>query len=295
MAITTTSIIADTIPTILEQAEFTREHKAVMAKLVWSKPKGLHDGLNVNIPYWGTITANSLSEGSDMASPTSMADTLVTITPGEVGAQITITDKVARDNQEDVKRAAGRILGDAVMRTEDEDLLGEIDNASESLGGTGTTLTLGHIAAARALLAGNERINGGPAPTPQVMVHHPYCLLDIVDVLTPLIPTSSYPVAGALGIADDIVRNYDVYRIFGMPVVAAGNFSVTSGRVKGGVFSQGGGPGAIVHSIAKKMYIEPERDASLRATELNCVTEYGVGVYQSHWIVELHNDASTPG
>ena len=51
-----------------------------------------------------------------------------------------------------------------------------------------------------------------------------------------------------------------------------------------------GGP----YEAENLMYIEPDQNPSARHTELNCVTEYGSGVYQSHWIVELHNDASTP-
>ena len=59
------------------------------------------------------------------------------------------------------------------------------------------------------------------------------------------------------------------------------------------MFSTGEG-GAIILGTADEWDIAPERDESLRATELNIVGEYGVGVYEDAWIVELYMDATTP-
>ncbi len=50
MAITTDSVMADTVPTILESARFTEQFIAEMSKLVWNIRKQLHDGKNVNVP-----------------------------------------------------------------------------------------------------------------------------------------------------------------------------------------------------------------------------------------------------
>ena len=125
-----------------------------MAGMCWNIKKELHKGSTINVPYFGTVTAQGLTEGVDMANPQEMEDTNVQITPGEVGCQIVITDKCVRDDQEDIIRAAGRILGDAMEVKRDTDLLGELDDATTALGGSGA-LTMGIIAAARALLSGN--------------------------------------------------------------------------------------------------------------------------------------------
>ena len=286
---TTTSVIADTIPTIIEEARFPQMFKAVMASLVWNIPKELHKGSTVNVPYWGTVTAQSLTEGVDMSSPTKMADTLVTITPGEVGAQILVTWKVVRDNQESVIRAAGRILGDAYEKKRDEDLLGELDDGTNSLG-SGSTATLGQIAAAVAILEGNAESAGGPAPKPYVLVHHPYVLLDFVDVFTPTTPATETG-AGGGSVGDQILRRYLKGSLFDVPIFSDGNISTTT--CKGGVFSRGEG-GSIILANAQEWEILPDDDPSLRATELNVVGEYGVGEYLAGWIVELYHDATTP-
>ena len=296
MAITTTSVLGDTLPTIISEARFTEQFKAILRGLCWVIQKKLHSGTTVNLPYWGTVTAAALTEAVDMASPSSMADTNVQFTPAEVGCQILITDKVVRDNQEDVLRAAGRILGDAMATKMDQDLWGQLDDATTSLGGSTTTLTLGMLAAANALLEGNAVGSGGPAPKPYAAVIHPYVLLDIVDVLTPLLATTTATYQGITaggGIVDDMLRKYLSGSLFGMPVFSDGNTAPVSSAIKNGVFATGRG-GGLVLAVADEWDIKPQRDESLRATELNIVGEYAVGEYLAGWIVELHTDATTP-
>lgn len=292
MAVTTTTVLSDTIPTIIEEARYTMQHNAVIANLVWKSPKKDGEGSTKNFPYWGTVSAYDLTENVDMSNPQSMADTTVTITPSEVGAQIVLTDKLVRDNQEDVKRAAGRILGDAMAVKQDSDLAEHFSNGGTDLGSDGT-MTMGQVAAAVAILAGNPTSQRGPAPRPYVMVHHPYCLLDLVDVLTPLIPgTAGNPVPMS-GIADEVVRNYNIGRLFGVDIYEDGNLSTSGDACDGAVFASGEG-GSIILCEAKQWDVEPERDASLRATELNIVGEYGSDGYNDNWIVEMSHDATAP-
>lgn len=295
MAITTDTVLADTVPTVLEKARFTQRFKAIMASLCWNIRKELHDGKNINVPYWGIVSADTLTEGVDMAASKDMEDTLVTITPAEVGCKIILTDKLVRDNNEDVKAAAGRILGEAMEYKRDFDLLGQLDDATTTLGGGGGgTLTMGALAAARALLTGNAVSAGGPAMGPFAVVHHPFTLLDLVDVLTPIETLSYYPQAGGVPtLADEVIRNYTIGRLFGMSVIEDGNLDISDTTGKGGCFATGEG-GALILGTADEWSIEPERDASLRATELNIVGEYGVGEYKAGWMVTLHFDATTP-
>lgn len=293
MAITTDTVMADTVPTVLESARFTEQFLAEMSALVWNIRKELHDGKNINVPYFGVITAKALTEGVDNVTSETMADTLVTVTPGEVGCKLIVTDKLVRDNNEDIKAAAGRILGNAMEVKRDSDLLSLFASAATTLGG-GATATMGIFAAARSILKGNPVSSGGPAPGGLAAVIHPYVTLDIVDILTPLLPaagTTSITSAGAL--ADDVVKNYGVGRLFGMPVIEDGNISAAAGACHGGVFATGEG-GAIILATANEWEVEPERDASLRATELNIVGEYGVGYYLNNWAVDMNCDGTLP-
>jgi hypothetical protein len=294
MATTTTSVLADTIATVIEEARFTEQYKEVLSKLCWRINQPGHTGSTVNLPYFGTVTANALTEGVDMVSPQAMTDTNVRLTPAEVGAQILLTYKLARDNQEDVIRAAGRILGDAMLAKRESDLAEQLDDATTSLIGAGSSLTLGAIAAAWALLSGNALSAGGPAPKPYVMVHHPFALLDMVDVFTPTLAQAGETGVGGGSLADATLRNYTIGRIFGMDVYESGNISIDSADdAKGGVFAAGRG-GGLVLATAKEWDVRPEDDESLRATELNIVGEYAVGEYLAGWMVELYCDADDP-
>ena len=294
MAITTDSVMADTVPTVLEKARFTEQFVAEMSGLVWRIRKELHDGKNVNVPVFGTVTARNLTEGIDNTVSETMSDTLVTVTPGEVGCKIILTDKLVRDNNEDIKSAAGRILGDAMEVKRDQDLLLQLASAGTTLG-AGGTMTMGQVAAARAIIKGNPVSGGGPWRGTLALVHHPHTLLDLVDILTPLVPVAGTTSVSISPMADDVIRNYALGRLFGMPVIEDGNIDTTTiaNTAKGGVFGVGEG-GPIILATANEWSVEPERDASLRATELNVVGEYGVGIYEADWMVTMNHDATLP-
>ena len=292
MAITTTAELGDTIPTVIEEARHTAQFQAVMASLCWKITKEMGDGKTVNVPYWGEVTAVGLTEGTDMTASSTMEDTNVRITPAEVGVKIILTDKLVRDNMNDVKAAAGKILGAAMEKKRDQDLLGQFADATTDLGGS-NDLTMGFIAASRALLAGNATTTGGPAPLPYVCVHHPFVLLDLVDVVTPIAPVAASLAIGT-ALTDEILRNYTIGRLFGMPIIEDGNIAIdATPDAQGAVFASGTG-GGIILATANEWSVEPQRDASLRGWELNIVGEYGVGEYLPGWIVGLNSDAATP-
>jgi len=294
MAYTTLADLGDTIPTVIEKALLTSQFNAIMAGLCWNKRKGQGKGSTVNIPYFGEVTANTLTEGVDMSQSEVMEDTNVQITLSEVGCKIVLTDNALEDDQEELKSVAGRVLGQAMEKKRDTDLLDQLDDATTSLCGTGTTLTMGHIAAARATLLGNATSSGGPAPMPFVTVLHPFQTLDLIDVVTPIVPTATYLNVTGTAFTDDILKNYAIGRLFGMNVVEDGNITIDSTPdAKGGVFAAGEG-GAIVLATARDWDVRPQRDESLRGWELNCVGRYGVGEYLAGWIVELYSDATAP-
>lgn len=291
MAITTLAQLTDTIPTVISEARFTEIFVNPMASLVQNVRKDKGAGSTVNIPYWGVLSANTLAEGVDMTASEQLEDTNVQITLNEVGLKVILTDVLVEDNQEDVKRVAGQLMGNAMGLRRDQDLLALLDNGTVSLCGTATALTMGHCAAGRAVLAGNAVSNGGPAPGPYTMIQHPFVLLDLVDVLTPIVPTATYFNITGSPMADDVLKNYLIGRLFGMNVIEDGNITIDSTPdAKGGII----GPKSIILATAREWNVEPERDASLRGWELNIVGRYGVGNYLNAWTAELYCNATTP-
>jgi len=297
MAFTTIAELQDTVDTIHEKALLTSQFGNPMAALCWKINKGKGHS-TVDVPYFGVVTANTLTEGIDMATSETMEDTNVQVTLSEVGAKIILTDVALEDDKEELQGIAGKMLGNAVAKKQDTDLLALLDNGTVSLAGASTTLTMGHIAAGKALLLGNAESSGGPAPGPFVVVLHPFQTLDLVDVMTPIVPvvagaSSGYQSPG-INFSDEVLRNYQIGRLFGMNIVEDGNLPIdASSDAKGGVFSQGD-QGAIILATARSWDVKPERDESLRGWELNCVGRYGVGNYLNGWTVELYTNATTP-
>jgi len=285
MAITTLSQLQDTIPTVISKARFTEMFNFPLAALVQNIPKK-GKGSTVNIPYWGTLTASTLTEGNDMVATQTMKDTNVQVTLNEVGAKVILTDNLIEDDQEEVKGVAGTLLGNCLGLKRDQDLWALFDNGT-TLGG-GSDATMGIIAAGRAILQGNPVSSGGPCPGPYTVALHPYVTLDFVDVITPTTPATDTGPTG--GLPEEILRQYQIGRLFGMRMIEDGNTPPASAKSKGGII----GPQSIILATAREWNVEPERDASLRAWELNCVGRYGIANYLNAWCVELYTDATTP-
>jgi hypothetical protein len=297
LGITSLTQLNDTIPTVISKARFTEMFNFPLAAIVQNIPKGKGKGSTVNVPYWGTLAANTLADGVDMANSETMEDTNVPVTLSEVGLKVILTDNLIEDDQEEVRGVAGTLLGSAMGLKRDQDLWALFDNGT-TLGG-GSDLTMGVIAAGRATLQGNPVSSGGPCPGPYTVCLHPYVTLDLVDVLTPLLP---YGVVGTSGTAlssmqapgisltDEILRQYAIGRLFGMTVIEDGNTPPASNKSYGGII----GPQSIILATARNWDVEPQRDASLRAWELNCVGRYGMANYLNAWCVELYTDATAP-
>ncbi len=282
MATTKASSIGDVVDTVIAEARRTQMHRTVMEPLVRTYRVSKGEGDRLEIPKFGAVTASALTEGVDMANPQTLTTTKVVITPAEVGAQIVITDRALRTAREDMARAAGRVLGDAIAKKLDQDLLGLLDGFSSSLGGAATKITMGHLRAAVSRLHGASE----PAPLPYSAVLHPYQAHDLAADIS---PTGTYPVPS--GISQSVLEQHWVARAFGVDVFQAGNLSVdASGDAKGSVFSKE----SVVLVMFKDWAVERERDASLRAWELNVVADYGFGEYEDTWGVEMYFDAAAP-
>src|SRR3990167_4208045 len=130
MSITKVEDLGDTIPTIIEEAQFIRQFKAVMRGLAWTIRKG--KGSTVNIPYFSELTANQLQEGIDMTGSETLQDTNVQITPTEKGLKTILTDSVIEDDNEALKRAAGALMGDAYEKKLAQDLFARLRSSLSS-------------------------------------------------------------------------------------------------------------------------------------------------------------------
>jgi len=280
----TTSDLEEMQRIVIAEARYTLEHAPLMPQLV--EKFTLKQGeKQITVPKMSAFgDAVDLVEGVDLAQAEQLADTYVTLTTSEIGVKCIVTDKLIRQNNEDVFRMVGKLLGDSMARKVEKDGLGMLDGFSTSLGSAGTTLTASYLAAAVTRLEGKSE----PAPRPYAYVAHPFQVRRIMDAVATV---GTYPLPE--GFSAEMLKNYwkGSFVIYGVPVFSTGLLSVdASDDAKGGVFSKS----ALAYVVSKEASTERERDISLRAYEL-------VHVQDSDWVelddgygIEMLFDSATP-
>jgi len=276
MAATTSTTLDDLFANIILQARFTAEEESLMLGLVTRYDIGNVAGKTVQVPKYPAITAGDLTEGTDMSS-TTVSTTSQTITVSEVGAQVVLTDLAAMGAGNPAEEL-GTVLGNAIATKIDTDLIALFDGFSTSLGGAGTEITVADLMKAAATLKTNK------ARGQMAAVVHPWHAYQLKANLT---NTFVNPNGGDL--QNDAMRNAYVGQIGGIDIYESSNVSIDgSDDAKGAVFV----PEALAIAMKRDFNLETQRDASLRAFELNATAIYGVGELDDDYGVELLFDAA---
>ena len=276
MAATTTTTLDDLFVNIVAaQARHTAEEASIMRNLVTIYDIGNISGTTIQVPKYGSVSAADLTEGTDMSS-TAVSTSSASVTVGEVGVQAVVTD-MSLHGTGNVALEVGTVLGNAMARKMDTDLIALFDGFSTSLGATTTEMSASYLFQAAATLRANK------APGRLVAVLHPYQTYALKANLT---NTFANPNGGDL--QNEAMRSGYVGTIAGIDIYESANITVDgSGDAKGAVFA----PEALAMAMKKDFTIETQRDASLRATELNAVATYGVSELDDTYGVEMYFDA----
>jgi N4-gp56 family major capsid protein len=262
MAASTTATLDDLFSNIIKEAIFTAQEQSLVRNLVTVYDISGESGKTVQVPVYPEIAASALTEGTDLSS-TTVSTTSKTISVGEVGVQAILTDLAARSATGDTAGDMGRILGEAVAKKMDSDIIGLFSGFSGGFAGTGTEITVADIFKAAA------RLRAANATGQMAAVIHPYQAYQLKSNLT---NAFANPNGGDL--QNEAMRNGYVGSIAGVDVYESSNISVDGGDdAIGAVFV----PNALGLAIKWDVNIEPQRDASLRGWELNATACYGVG------------------
>ena len=263
---------------IIAKARYTAEHVAPMLNLVehFTLAKGEKQ---LTIPKVGQMTAADLTDGVDITTSQNIGMTAQQIDCEEVGLKVIVTDKLARQLNEDVFAMVGRQVGDAMARKKDQDLLALLDSLTETNDGT-DDLSLAFYAAIATIL------RAVPVPLPLVAVVHPYQghLLKVSQAVS-----GTYPIP-AEGLTVDVIKQWHVGTWAAVPCFEDGNLTISDNNAKGGMFSKS--CLGYLQSLADTT--ERERDASLRATELVIVSDYEAFVVDSTYGREMNFNCTVP-
>ena len=275
MSATTTTTLDDLFVNIIAQARFTAEEQSLMAGLVTRYDISNQAGKTVQVPKYPAISAVDLTEGTDMTS-TQVSTSSVTMDIKEVGAQVLLTD-LATMGAGNPADELGTVLGNAIATKMDKDLIALLDGFSASLGASTQEITVADLFKAQATLRANK-VTGALA-----CVLHPYQAYQLKANLT---NTFANPNGGSA--QNQAMINGFVGSIAGIDVYESANVSIDgTGDVKGGVFA----PEALALAMKRDFNIEPQRDASNRAWELNATAVYACGELDDSYGVEMYFDA----
>ena len=274
---TTTTSLNDLFANIVKEAIYTAQEKSLVRNLVTTYDMSNDPSTTLQVPVYSEPSAAALTEGTDM-SATEVTSSVKTITVAEAGVQAVLTDLMAKSTSRDVAGDLGRVIGEAVAKKMDTDLIALFDGFSTSLGSAGTEITAAYVAQGAATLRANK-FTGTPT-----MVIHPYQAYQLKANLT---NTFVNPNAGV--VQNETMQNGYVGQITGGNVFESANITIDgSDDAKGAIFV----PEALGLAIKWDIKIEPERNASLRAWELNATACYGVSELQDGAGVEMLFDAA---
>lgn len=276
MAATTSTTLDDLFVNIIAQARFTAEEQSLMMGLVTRYDIGSDAGKTIQVPKYPAIAAADLTEGTDMSS-TTVSTSSITISVQEVGAQVVLTD-VATMGSGNPAEELGTVLGNSIATKMDKDLIALFDGFSSALGAAGQEITVADLFKAAATLRSNK-VTGRMSA-----VVHPFQAYQLKANLT---NTFANPNAGIA--QNTAMVNAFVGTIAGIDIYESANLTIDgNGDAKGAVFA----PEALAIAMKRDFQIEPQRDASLRAFELNATAVYGVGELDDSFGVEMLFDSA---
>lgn len=266
---------------IYEDAVFVARAQNVMAGLVtrFSDSTGDEDRKNSVYPQ---ITAQSVGEYDDFSAPTKFDKTLLsTLTPVEYMAQSILTDRRLETDPQNAKADCSRELGESIADNLEENLLDTFTSLTGgTVGAAGSAMTWGVFFAARTRLAGAK------VPGPYVAVLHEYQWHDLASAVAPGVAVTNSPV-----VVNEVASSWYVGTVGNVDIYTTPNVDIDgSDDAVGAMFNRQ----AIALDSRRAPRMEPERDASKRAWELNITHKYAHGTWRPAFGCQIKSDATAP-
>ena len=287
---TTTEVLRQSLPALINEARIIQEYGTVMIGLADRVRLGEGVGNVWTEIDLAKLTASAITETTEEDNPQQLADNPFNLTPAVISVHTVITDRTARNISKNVFAKTGSLGQNAIDRKKDIDGLVVLDGFTTSLGGAGTTLTTGQIAAGATRVRSNttEPWDGSVA-----FVLHGFQMKDLFDELVAGVGTYPIPV----GDTSTVFKGG-----FHLPIMNAAGFMDdniiidSNADAKGGTFASGPG-GALVLCQARAPWVKIIRNEKLGggASEVLHRDEYAWGERSpGNWGYENFTDATAP-
>ncbi len=232
---TTTGSLADSLDDVRASARIVREFEGVMPQLADKATLTPGTGLDWQEITYAALTAQAVTENTELDNPQQLSDSILVITPVVTGIETFLTDRVQKRISSIGFSKIGVLGQNAIQRLKDEDGLAlAASGATTAEPGAGVTLTSGHIAAASYNITSNTT---EPGMRPIYFVGHGFQLKDLFDELVAGVGTYVLTEGPTARVFSNM---YDM-PIAGVKVVEAGNITVdSSSDAAGYVFAKEG-------------------------------------------------------
>lgn len=286
--IATTDSAEDAQRAIVANAILWQEHTTPCKGLVTNYKLGKGEK-SIIVPFTGKATAAALTDGVDMADSAAIGYSSTTLTTSEVGVKFILSDKLVRQANDNVFAIVGQQGGAALGRKVDGDIITIFDSFTEASGSTGTNVTMAFFMNAITRMEAGYAGTGEPAPRPYSCVLHPY---NVAALRSAAAVSSGTTYPWPQGFSEEALKHWIDLVLGDVPVIHDGNIAInaTSTCAKGAMFSKS----AIAFVQSQAPTVERERDASLRATEINFVEDYGCFLLKDDFGIEMQYYAPTP-
>ena len=231
----TTTTVAELIPTIIEAALLELDDSDVIRPLVRNVPFS-GPGIVHQTPFITRLTAETDdnlanqaldSGGNDETSPSAA-------TVGSHGATVLLKDLAQMGSVTDLAVAAGQLIGQCLVVQREKDLAGLFASFTPNLGDSNEEIV------AADLYAAYKNLRQGQATFPFNLVLTPgqYWGAKGVITLLQLDATNGIQSHGVGSVGEDIARNGWAGRVLGFDVYTSTNITVSSNNASGAAFSR---------------------------------------------------------
>jgi hypothetical protein len=277
--------IVSLIDNIHEAALFTLRQQSILVRTVtvFSDNDGMEPR---DVTEYGSANPRSLGEGEDVTPTNFNRSVLTTLTPERHGDQFVLTDQRIRTDYQNVASDAAMELGSSFATYVDEKIA---TNFSSLTGGTvgaaGSALTWSNIYDARAKMGANNVPMG---PQGYFCALHDYQWNDLVQASL----TSGAQILRSDRFQDSLIVNYYTTTIMaGVTFVVTSSIAIDADDdAVGAMYS----PRAMAYDERMAFTIEPQRDSSRQATELNANLWFAHGTWRPIEGVQIISDATSP-
>ena len=281
-ALNPSSDISSFINTVFEAAILVARDNNVMSGLVRTFNDRTGVAVRQNSQYGGA-TINSIAETDDLVGQSFTPSSIATLTPAEVGAQYVMTDTRVESDPFTVRNDASMDLGLAMATKFETDLISNFTSfSSGTIGAAGSAITWSYFFNMEAIL------RNAHAPYPYYALLHPYQW----NVLAKAASVSGTRTNAASSLLEEVNSMFFVQQVGGVYIFVSSNITpnATTDDAYCGMWSRD----ALALDMRRQPRIEPERDASRRAWELNLSAVYAHGVWRPTFGVAGLFDAATP-